>query len=140
MVQFVHTMMCKPVACSEGMHTRFMVVGTHRDLMHECEETLAEKNERLASLLLPALEENLIMVGDDIIFAVNAKNPDENDEKCFDLIHEKVADLSRALDVDTPIEFLVLLRDMNKYAEKQRKKVVSMEECQAITGRLKMER
>ena len=43
-VQFVHTMMCKPVAGSEGMHTRFMVIGTHRDLMHECEETLAQKN------------------------------------------------------------------------------------------------
>ena len=139
-VQFVHTMMCKPVAGSEGMHTRFMVVGTHRDLMHECEETLAEKNERLASLLLPALEENLIMNGDDIIFAVNAKNPDENDKKCFDLIREKVADLSRALDVDTPIAFLMLLNDMNKYAEEQRKKVVSMEECQAIAGRLKMAR
>ena len=40
-VQFVHTMMCKPVAGSEDMHTRFMVVGTHRDLMHDCEETLA---------------------------------------------------------------------------------------------------
>ena len=139
-VQFVHTMMCKPVAGSEGMHTRFMVVGTHRDLMHECEETLAEKNERLASLLLPALEENLIVNGDDIIFAVNAKNPNENDKKCFDLIREKVADLSRALDVDTPIAFLMLLNDMNKYAEDQRKKVVSVEECQAIAGRLKMER
>ena len=54
-VQFVHTMMCKPVAGSEGMHTRFMVIGTHRDLMHECDETLAQKNERLASLFLPAL-------------------------------------------------------------------------------------
>ena len=139
-VQFVHTMMCKPLAGSEGMHTWFMVVGTHRDLMHEYEETLAEKNERLASLLLPALEENLIMNGDNIIFAVNAKNPDKNDEKCFDLIREKVADLSRALDVDTPIAFLVLLNDINRYAEEQRKKVLSVEECQAIAGRLKMER
>ena len=139
-VQFVHTMMCKPVAGSEGVHTRFMVIGTHRDLMHKCEETLAEKNERLASLLLPALEENLIMNGNDIIFAVNAKNPDKNDKKVFDLIREKVADLSGALDVDTPIAFLMLLNDVNKYAEEQRKKVVSMEECQNIAGRLKMER
>ena len=139
-VQFIHTMMCKPVTGSEGMHTRFMVIGTHRDLMHECEETLAEKNERLASLLLPALEENLIMNGDDIIFAVNAQNPGKNDEKCFDLIREKVADLSRALDLVTPIAFLVLLNDVNKYAEEQRKKVVSVEECEAIAGRLKMER
>ena len=139
-VQFVHTMMCKPVAGSKGMHTRFMVIGTHRDLMHECKETLAQKNKRLASLLLPALEENLIMNGDNIIFAVNAKKPSKNDKKVFDLIREKAADLSGALDVDTPIAFLMLLNDMNKYAEEQRKKVVSVEECQAIAGRLKMER
>ena len=139
-VQFVHTMMCKPVAGSEGMHTRFMVIGTHRDLIHKCDETLAQKNERLASLLLPVLEENLIMNGDDIIFAVNAKKPKKNDKKVFDLIREKVADLSGALDVDTPIAFLMLLNDVNKYAEEQRKKVVSVEECQAIAGRLKMER
>ena len=139
-VQFVHTMMCKPVAGSEGMHTRFMVIGTHRDLMHECDETLAQKNERLTSLFLPALKDNLLVNGNNIIFAVNAKNPDKNDEKCFDLIREKVADLSRALDVDTPIAFLMLMNDVNKYAEEQRKKVVSMEECQTIAGRLKMER
>ena len=139
-VQFVHTMMCKPVAGSEGMHTRFMVIGTHRDLMHECEETLAQKNKRLKELLLPVLKENVIKNGNDIIFAVNAKNPDKNDKKCFDLIRQKVADLSGALDVDTPIAFLVLLNDVNKYAEDQRKKVVSVEECQAIAGRLKMER
>ena len=139
-VQFVHTMMCKPVAGSEGMHTRFMVIGTHRDLMQECEETLAQKNKRLKELLLPVLKENVIKNGNDIIFAVNAKNPDENDKKCFDLIRQKVADLSGALDVDTPIAFLVLLNDVNKYAEEQRKKVVSVEECQAIAGKLKMER
>ena len=139
-VQFVHTMMCKPVAGSEGMHTRFMVIGTHRDLMHECEETLAQKNKRLKKLLLPVLKENIIKNGNDIIFAVNAKNPNKDDEKCFDLIRQKVADLSGALDVDTPIAFLVLLNDMNKYARDQRKKVVSVEECQAIVGRLKMER
>ena len=133
-------MMCKPVAGSEGMHTRFMVIGTHRDLMHEWEETLAQKNKRLKELLLPVLKENVIKNGNDIIFAVNAKTPDENDKKCFDLIRQKVADLSGALDVDTPIAFLVLLNDVNKYAEEQRKKVVSVEECQAIAGRLKMER
>ena len=139
-VQFVHTMMCKPVVGSEDMHTRFMVIGTHKDLMHECDETLAQKNERLASLFLPSLEEHLVMNGNDIIFAVNAQNPDINDEKCFDLIREKVADLSGALDVDTPIAFLALMNDVNKYAEEQGKKVVSMEECQTIAGRLKMER
>ena len=59
-----------------------MVIGNHRDLMHECDESLEQKNERLASLFLPALEEHVVKNGDDIIFAVNAENPDDNDDKC----------------------------------------------------------
>ena len=142
LVQFVHTMMCKPLShSSEGVHTMYMVIGTHRDLMHECkDETLAQKNERLDILLLPALEEQLIMNGNDIIFDVNAKDPDEIDEKCYDLIREKVSDLSVALHVTTPMCFLAFLNDMNKYGKDNKKRVVSMEECRAIAGRLKMER
>ena len=136
-MQFVHTMMCKPVAGGEGLPTRFMVIGTHRDLMCPTED-LAQKNKRLKALLLPVLEDNLIMNGNDIIFPVNAKDPDADDEKCFDLICEKMSDLREALNVDTPMAFLALLNDVNKFAEKKEKRVVSMEECQSIAGRLKM--
>ena len=139
-MQFVHTMLCKPLAGDKGLPTKFMVIGTHRDLMHECPtEDLAEKNRRLKALLLPVLEDNVIMNGIDIIFPVNAKDPDANDEKCFDLIREKVSNLKEALNVDTPMAFLALLNDVNRFAE-EKKKVVSMEECQTIAARLKMNR
>ena len=138
-MQFVHTMMCKPVAGGEGLPTRFMVIGTHRDLMCPTED-LKQKNKRLKALLLPVLEDNLIMNGNNIIFPVNAKDPDADDEKCFDLIREKVSDLREALNVDTPMVFLVLLNDVNKFAEEKEKRVVSMDECQSIAGRLKMNR
>ena len=121
LVQFVHTMMCKPLAQGEGMRTMFMVIGTHRDLIHECDETLAQKNERLASLLLPALEEVLIMNGNDIIFDVNAKNPNDYDEKRFDLIRRNISDLSVALEVETPMSFLMFERPdrVRERAEKE---------------------
>ena len=140
-LQLVHTMMCKPLADSnKGIRTMFMIIGTHRDLIHKCNETLAEKNERLASLLLPALDEVLIMNGNDIIFDVNAMSPDEYDEKRFDLIREKVSDLSVALQRDTPMSSLMLLNDIMRHGEECRKRALSMEECQAIAGRLKMDR
>ena len=140
-LQLVHTMMCKPLADSnKGIRTMFMIIGTHRDLIHKCNEKLAEKNERLASLLLPALDEVLIMNGNDIIFDVNAMSPDEYDEKRFDLIREKVSDLSVALQRDTPMSSLMLLNDVMKHGEECKKRALSMEECQAIAGRLKMDR
>ena len=140
-LQLVHTMMCKPLADSnKGIRTMFMIIGTHRDLIHKCNETLAEKNARLASLLLPALDEVLIMNGNDIIFDVNAMSPDEYDEKRFDLIREKVSDLSVALQRDTPMSSLMLLNDVMRHGEECKKRALSMEECQAIAGRLKMDR
>ena len=140
LVQLVHTMMCKPLAHSEGKHTMFMVTGTHRDLMHECDETLEQKNERLASLLLPTLEDVLIMNGNNIIFAVNAKCPDKIDEKCFGLIRRHICNLSVALEVVTPMSFLMFQIDLIKYGKEHKKRVVSIEECQGIGGRLKMDR
>ena len=96
--------------------------------------------QRLASLLLPALDKVLIMNGDDIIFDVNAMSPDEYDEKRFDLIREKVSDLSVALLRDTPIASLMLLNDIMKHGEEFRKRVLSMEDCESIAGKLKMNR
>ena len=140
LVQLVHTMMCKPLTHSEGMHTMFMVIGTHRDLMHECDETLEEKNERLAFLLLPALEDVLIMNGNNIIFDVNAKNPDKIDEQCFGLIRSHISNLSMALEVVTPMSFLMFQIDLIRYGKQHKRRVVSMDECRAIGGRLKMDR
>ena len=51
-LQLVHTMMCKPLADSnKGIRTMFMVIGTHRDLIHECDETLVEKNAETGQLI-----------------------------------------------------------------------------------------
>ena len=140
LVQLVHTMMCKPLAHSEGKCTMFMVIGTHRDLMHECDETLEQKNERLASLLLPTLGDMLITNGNSIIFAINAKSPNKIDEKCFGLIRGHISNLSVALEVVTPMSFLMFQIDLIKYGKEHKKRVVSMEECQVISGRLKMDR
>ena len=107
-LQNVHTMMCKPVADSDkGVRTVFMVMGTHSDLMHECDETM---------------------------------DPDDTDMKCFALIREKVSDVSVALQRDTPMASLLFLSELMGHRDEFKKRVVSMEECQAIAGRLKMDR
>ena len=138
--QFICTIMSKPLAQSEGKRPMVVVIGTHLDLIDECTETLAQKNERLASLFLPALEEELIMNGKDIIFAVNAVDPGEQDEAVFDLIRHKIADVSLALEQNTPLSWFMFQNDLIKYGEENGKRVVSMDECKVIAGRLKMDR
>ena len=140
LVQFVHTMMSKPLAHCKGKRSRLMVIGTFLDLLHECDESLADKNKRLRSLFLLALEEELIMNGDDVIFTVNALNPDTFDENVFSLIREKITDLGFALELDTPLGWFMFMNDLIKYAAERKTRVVSMEECRAIAGKLKMDR
>ena len=81
----------------------------------------------------------LITNGNSIIFAVNAKSPDEIDEKCFDLICGHISNLSISLEVVTPMSFLMFQIDLMKYEREHKKRVVSMEECRANSGRLKMD-
>ena len=140
LVQFVHTMMCKPLAQCEGRHAMFMVIGTHKDLMDQCDETLTQKNERLASLFLPALEEVLIINGNKVIFDINALEPDKKDEKCFDLIRQKLSEVGLALEQEVPMSFLMLQNDLISYGQEHRKRIVSMDQCEAIAGRLNMDR
>ena len=123
LVQFVQTMACQPLSHgNKGVRTMYMVIGTHRDLMHECSET------------------QLIMNGNSLIFEVNAASPEDIDDTRFDLIRERVSDVSVGIHTPSPMCFLVFLNDVTKYGEEKGRRVVSMEECQAIAGRLKMDR
>ena len=140
LVQLVHTMMSKPLPQVEGKCPMFMVIGTHLDRIDECEgETLQDKNDALANLFSD-LDEVLIRNGNDIIFPVNALNPDEKSHKVFGKIRGIIAEMSSALEQNTPLAWFMFQNDMIKYWEESGKGVVSMEECQAIAGRLKMDR
>ena len=140
LVQLVHTIMSKPIS-GEDTRAMVMVIGTHLDRIDECkEESLAGKNERLAILFDFVPDDQIIMNGNDIIFEVNALNPSEKDEQVFNLIRSKISQVSTALERNTPLSFIMFQYDLIKLRDEQHKRVVSMEECEAIAGRLKMDR
>ena len=140
LVQLVHTMMSKPLPQVEDKHPMFMVIGTHLDRIDECEgETLDDKNDALANLFSD-LDHVLIRNGNDIIFPVNALKPDKTSLEVFGQIRGIIAEMSSALEQNTPLAWFMFQNDMIKYWEESGQGVVSMEECQAIAGRLKMDR
>ena len=140
LVQLVHTIMSKPLS-GEDTRAMVMVIGTHVDKIDECkDEGLADKNERLAILFNFVPDDQIIMNGNDIIFEVNALNPSEKDEQVFNLIRSKISQVSTALERNTPLSFIMFQYDLIKLRDEQHKRVVSMKECEAIAGRLKMDR
>ena len=140
LVQLVHTIMSKPLS-GEDTRAMVMVIGTHLDLIDECkEESLADKNERLANLFNFVPDDQIIMNGNNIIFEVNALNPSEKDKQVFNLIRSKISQVSTALERNTPLSFIMFQYDLIKLRDEQHKRVVSIEECETIAGRLKMDR
>ena len=140
LVQLVHTIMSKPLS-GEDTRAMVMVIGTHFDKIDECkEESPADKNKRLAILFDFVPDDQIIMNGNDIIFEVNALNPSERDEQVFNLIRSKISQVTTALERNTPLSFIMFQYDLIKLRDEQHKRVVSMEECEAIAGRLKMDK
>ena len=83
--QFIHTMQAKRCSKHGGKHFRFMVIGTHRDRLWFTSSTLAAFNRELKSMFIPAFQQELIVYRsiDEILFPVNARNPNQNDENTF---------------------------------------------------------
>ena len=66
---------------------KVLVVGTHKDLEHECPQPRKEKNKKLNSMLRPDLQEHVIYSKrslEELILALNAKNPGYEDKKVAD--------------------------------------------------------
>ena len=64
--------------------SKIMIVGTHRDLEHQCKgETREEKEKELAKLLKPAFRKEAMyfdLYTEKYIFPLNAKHPESEDE------------------------------------------------------------
>ena len=83
---------CSQIVDSQTKDCKLFVVGTHRDLEHECQtESRRDKNEKLLELLQPQLGPNLEMYNDvDLIYPVNSKKPEDADERVVEQFRRAV--------------------------------------------------
>ena len=95
--------------CQGGRRVRFVFVGTHRDLEDKCTQSREEKNRRLKEMVeLFGLEDCVIYRNrqfDELIFAVNAKHPEEVDYQTMGDLRELMMDESAARVVSIPVSY-----------------------------------
>ena len=97
----------------EHRKTKFLVVGTHRDEEeNSVGETREQKEKKIAdSITSSGMEENVIYTDqshEHIIFAVNAKNPEDCDVALGNKIMMEIMNESRARHVSIPLKYLNL--------------------------------
>ena len=115
----VRTIHSQP-STGEGKHSKTVVVGTHRDLESTCSETRVEKNRKLVDMLMPILQDELVLYSPrlkdpEVIFPINAKTPFKQDHQVCALIRKQVQDKKYAPSpYKIPIGWFLLEQDIIK--------------------------
>ena len=106
--------------CCGRSQIKIIIVGTHRDLEHKCKETREEKERKLSNMVRSFdLGDNVVYAdhkGEKLIFAVNAKDPNEADYEMGRKVMEVMMDEYGAENINIPLKFLLLeetLREMS---------------------------
>ena len=121
----------------KGKRSKIVAVGTHKDLANECEETREAKNKKLAAIISPHYEKDVLFCGDDlkdVIFQVNTIDPKVDDQKTASKIRESVEKC--ATDHEIPIWWFILELILEALAHKQGREVLSKEECIHVSNAL----
>ena len=114
-----------------------IMVGTHRDLSHQCSETIEEKNEKVIKMLGPGMKEHLIYYKPfkELIFPIDCLNPEEQDREVARLLQLAV-ESAEVKKMKVPIWWFILELLIQGLASKLEKKVLSRKFCVGIAEAL----
>ena len=142
--QLISTMQAKRGKKVSVQRSKLLVVATHKDCIdkEKLVKVMNDLNKELKSILLPMMENELIMYGKEgeIACAINLKNPDQDDEKILDSIRLIIPKVGLGVEIETPLSLFMFEQDIIKFAEEQGRHVmvVSFRECLIVGERLKM--
>ena len=117
--------------------SKIIVVGTHRDLLHECDEKLEDKNELLTKIASQHFDDEVVYCDnrmDNVVFQMNTKKPDDKDKKEAFKIRSSIHKVATYHKI--PIWWFILQRILEALAEKLNRKVLRKEECTHVSNAL----
>ena len=126
-----HCMRVIQSTCDRNTCPKIAFVGTHKDLEHECpQEDREMKEKKLRSIIPEKMEDNIIVHGESLLLAINAKTPRKGDKEVISILREKaMAELRKVKPKKIPLRYIPLEMAFQRIAKEQRKSVLSKEEC-----------
>ena len=118
-----------------GLHegekrSKIITVGSHRDLIAECEETPEEKNKKFVTIASPHFTDDVLYRDEgmkEVIFKVNTIDPTVDDEKEASKIRAVIEE--SAVEHEIPIWWFILQLILEALARKLNRNVLSKSEC-----------
>ena len=139
--------------CLRTLHThrsiseeksRVMIIGTHRDKEEECTtETRKEKNQKLASIILPSFKDEVTysnQAESEFIFAVDAKDPQAQDKDLVKDIRHLILTKCCPKPVKVPLRYFCLEIILEEMTEDLSRGVFSIDECLEAAAELHFDR
>ena len=126
-----HCMRVIQSTCDRDTCPKIAFVGTHKDLEHECPQENREMKEiKLRKIIPEKMEDNVVIQGESLLLAINAKTPGEEDKRVVSILREKVmVELRKMKSKKIPLRYIPLEMAFQRLAKEQRKSVLSKEEC-----------
>ena len=124
-----------------GEKPTLVIVGTFRDEINKRYETVQEKNERLLKILSPEFTDQLVFCNeteDELIFALNGKDPGPHEERMAKMIRSIVDD-SPSKVIEMPIWWYVLEMSLKEMSNRLNRKVLSIQECLEVAKQIHIE-
>ena len=125
-----------------GLHegekrSKIITVGTHKDLVGECEETPKMKNDQFREIASPHFKKDLVYRNEgmqEVIFQVNTKVPKEDDKREASKIRDSI--MEGATRINIPIWWFILQLILEALSLKLGRYVLSKEECVHVSNTL----
>ena len=122
----------------EGFCPTPIFVGTHMDLEDQCPEPREEKNQKIHKMLPPAVQDNAIYCDEglkEVIFAVNAKTPGQQDRKIAAELRRVIVEKSHVKPKRIPLRWHGLELALQKLMLELGRGVLSKAEGLAVARR-----
>ena len=117
----------------QSHRSKVFVVGSHRDMMGECEETIKTKNKRLLEIFLPVIKNHIVMYqmgdSDQLIFPVDSTSRKCDAIETAEEFKKRVIKECKGVKEKVPLQWFVLEQALQSLAQEMKVSVLSIEEC-----------
>ena len=122
----------------EGLCSAPIFVGTHKNLEHQCQEPREEKNQKIHKMLPLAVQDKVVYCNErlkELIFAVNAKTPGQQEKKIAAELRRVIVERSHVKPKRIPLRWHALELALQKLMLELGRGVLSKAEGLAVAQR-----
>ena len=124
----------------EGKDVKFLFIGTHKDRMKECDESIEDKNRKLQQIVHSFnMLANLIYNGLNLIFPINAETPGDEDWEVMKLIRRSLVASADVPPIKIPVRWFAMELALQRFVLETKQAVLLESKCWELVANFDFE-